>query len=39
MVGGVCIRHNYQTQFGRVIRTESFEFLLSTMEEQRQAIQ
>ena len=29
----------YKTQFGQVIRTKSFEFLLNKMQEQRRAIQ
>jgi phospholipid transport system substrate-binding protein len=39
IVDGVSILHNYQTQFAQVIRTKSFDFLLSKMEEQRRAIQ
>jgi len=39
IVDGVSILHNYQTQFGQVIRTKSFGFLLQKMEEQRRAIQ
>jgi phospholipid transport system substrate-binding protein len=39
IVDGVSILHNYQTQFGQVIRTKSFGFLLSRMEEQRRALQ
>lgn len=39
IVDGVSILHNYQTQFGQVIRTKSFSFLLQKMEEQRRAIQ
>jgi phospholipid transport system substrate-binding protein len=39
IVDGVSILHNYQTQFGQVIRTKSFGFLLNKMEEQRRAIQ
>ncbi len=39
IVDGVSILHNYKTQFGQVIRTKSFEFLLNKMEEQRRAIQ
>jgi phospholipid transport system substrate-binding protein len=39
IVDGVSILHNYQTQFDRVIRTKSFNFLLDKMEEQRRAIQ
>jgi phospholipid transport system substrate-binding protein len=39
IVDGVSILHNYQTQFGQVIRTKSFEFLLQKMAEQRRAIQ
>ncbi len=36
---GVSILHNYQTQFGQVIRTKSFGFLLNKMEEQRRALE
>ena len=39
IVDGVSILNNYKTQFGQVIRTKSFEFLLSRMQEQRRAIQ
>ncbi|MBU4233086.1 MAG: ABC transporter substrate-binding protein [Proteobacteria bacterium] len=39
MVDGVSILQNYKTQFARVIRTNSFEFLLNKMQEQRRAIQ
>jgi phospholipid transport system substrate-binding protein len=39
MVDGVSILQNYKTQFAQVIRTNSFEFLLSKMQEQRRAIQ
>jgi phospholipid transport system substrate-binding protein len=39
MVDGVSILQNYRTQFGQVIRTKSFEFLLNKMQEQRRAIQ
>jgi len=39
MVDGVSILQNYKTQFGQVIRTKSFEFLLNKMQEQRRAIQ
>jgi phospholipid transport system substrate-binding protein len=39
VVDGVSILHNYQSQFGQVIRTKSFEFLLQKMAEQRRAIQ
>jgi phospholipid transport system substrate-binding protein len=39
IVDGVSILHNYQTQFGQVIRTNSFGFLLKKMEEQRRALQ
>jgi phospholipid transport system substrate-binding protein len=39
IVDGVSILHNYQTQFGQVIRTKSFGFLLNKMEEQRRALQ
>jgi phospholipid transport system substrate-binding protein len=39
IVDGVSILHNYKTQFGQVIRTKSFEFLLKKMEDQRRAIQ
>jgi phospholipid transport system substrate-binding protein len=38
-VDGISILQNYKTQFGQVIRTKSFEFLLSKMAEQRRAIQ
>lgn len=39
IVDGVSILHNYQTQFGQVIRTKSFGFLMNKMEEQRRALQ
>jgi phospholipid transport system substrate-binding protein len=39
IVDGVSILQNYKTQFGQVIRTKSFDFLLKRMEEQRRAIQ
>jgi phospholipid transport system substrate-binding protein len=39
VVDGVSILQNYKTQFGQVIRTKSFEFLLHKMQEQRRAIQ
>jgi phospholipid transport system substrate-binding protein len=39
IVDGVSILHNYQTQFGQVIRTKSFDFLLNKMKEQRRAIE
>jgi phospholipid transport system substrate-binding protein len=39
IVDGVSILRNYQTQFGQVIRTKSFGFLLNKMEEQRRALQ
>jgi len=39
IVDGVSILQNYKTQFGQVIRTKSFEFLLNKMQEQRRAIQ
>jgi len=38
-VDGVSILQNYKTQFAQVIRTQSFEFLLNKMQEQRRAIQ
>ena len=37
VVDGVSILENYRNQFGRVIRTKSFGFLLNRMEEQRRA--
>src|SRR5208337_820287 len=37
VVDGVSILENYRNQFGRVIRTNSFGFLLNRMEEQRRA--
>jgi phospholipid transport system substrate-binding protein len=37
VVDGVSILENYRNQFGRVIRTNSFGFLLDRMEEQRRA--
>ncbi len=36
-VDGVSILENYRDEFGRVIRTKSFGFLLNRMEEQRRA--
>ena len=39
MVDGVSILQNYRTEFAKVIRAESFEFLLNKMQEQRRAIQ
>jgi len=39
IVDGVSILQNYKTQFGQVIRTKSFDFLLNKMQEQRRAIQ
>jgi phospholipid transport system substrate-binding protein len=39
IVDGVSILQNYKTQFARVIRANSFEFLLNKMQEQRRAIQ
>jgi phospholipid transport system substrate-binding protein len=39
IVDGVSILQNYKTQFGQVIRSKSFEFLLNKMQEQRRAIQ
>jgi phospholipid transport system substrate-binding protein len=39
IVDGVSILQNYKTQFAQVIRTQSFEFLLKKMQEQRRAIQ
>ena len=39
MVDGVSILQNYKTQFAQVIRTNSFEFLLNKMQEQRRAVQ
>jgi phospholipid transport system substrate-binding protein len=39
IVDGVSILQNYKTQFARVIRSNSFEFLLNKMQEQRRAIQ
>jgi len=39
IVDGVSILQNYKTQFAQVIRTQSFEFLLNKMQEQRRAIQ
>jgi phospholipid transport system substrate-binding protein len=38
-VDGVSILQNYKTRFAEVIRTNSFDFLLKRMEEQRRAIQ
>jgi phospholipid transport system substrate-binding protein len=38
-VDGVSILQNYKTQFAQVIRTQSFEFLLKKMQDQRRAIQ
>ncbi len=37
VVVGVSILENYRNEFGRVIRSNSFEFLLKRMEEQRRA--
>jgi len=37
VVDGVSILENYRNQFGRVIRTNSFGFLLERMEQQRRA--
>jgi phospholipid transport system substrate-binding protein len=37
VVDGVSILENYRDEFGRVIRTNSFGFLLNRMEEQRRA--
>jgi phospholipid transport system substrate-binding protein len=39
IVDGVSILQNYKTQFSRVIRTKSFQFLLDKMEQQRRALQ
>jgi phospholipid transport system substrate-binding protein len=39
IVDGVSILHNYQSQFGQVIKTKSFDFLLQKMEDQRRATQ
>jgi phospholipid transport system substrate-binding protein len=39
IVDGVSILQNYKTQFAQVIRTKSFEFLLTRMQEQRRALQ
>jgi phospholipid transport system substrate-binding protein len=39
IVDGISILQNYKTQFAQVIRTKSFEFLLTKMQEQRRAIQ
>ena len=39
IVDGVSILQNYRTQFGQVIRTKSFEFLLNKMAEQLRALQ
>ena len=39
IVDGVSILHNYQTQFARVVRAKSFDFLLHKMEDQHRAIQ
>lgn len=39
IVDGVSILQNYKTQFAQVILTQSFEFLLNKMQEQRRAIQ
>ncbi|MGD0218450.1 MAG: ABC transporter substrate-binding protein [Desulfobaccales bacterium] len=36
-VDGVSILENYRDEFGRVIRTKSFDYLLQRMEEQRRA--
>ncbi|MGA8570974.1 MAG: ABC transporter substrate-binding protein [Desulfobaccales bacterium] len=38
-VDGVSILENYRDEFGRVIRTKSFDYLLQRMEEQRRATQ
>jgi phospholipid transport system substrate-binding protein len=38
-VDGVSILQNYKSKFAEVIRTNSFEFLLKKMQEQRRAIQ
>jgi phospholipid transport system substrate-binding protein len=38
-VDGVSILQNYKTKFAQTIRTNSFDFLLKRMQEQRQAIQ
>ena len=38
-VDGVSILQNYKTKFAETIRTNSFDFLLKRMQEQRQAIQ
>jgi len=37
VVDGVSILENYRNEFGRVIRSNSFGFLLNRMEEQRRA--
>ena len=37
VVDGVSILENYRDEFGRVIRTKSFDYLLQRMEEQRRA--
>jgi phospholipid transport system substrate-binding protein len=37
VVDGVSILQNYRDEFGRVIRSKSFDYLLQRMEEQRQA--
>jgi phospholipid transport system substrate-binding protein len=39
IVDGVSILQNYRTQFARVIRTKSFDFLLKKMADQRRALQ
>jgi phospholipid transport system substrate-binding protein len=39
VVDGVSILHNYQTQFGQVISTKSFGYLLGKMREQRRAVE
>lgn len=39
VVDGVSILENYRTQFAQVIRSQSFEFLLSRMKTQQRAIQ
>jgi phospholipid transport system substrate-binding protein len=39
VVDGVSILQNYKSQFGQVIQTHSFEYLLKKMEEQRRAVQ
>lgn len=39
IVDGVSILQNYKNQFAQVIRTQSFDYLLKKMEEQRRAVQ